>query len=342
MLDLAGPKFLPLRTFRDDNLLDAGSDPLLALLGALGAVGDGEGVVARLVLHPLGVDWSRKHQRRALVPALSLILNPAYQYQTRTLLWEGVALIPLLGLVAVGLQNRLWLREGHLLWAVLFYLAVAAGVVASVPLLVGLYRRATRHYDIRLIQENVSRAAYRAELHLTAIVPEGQGQDRAEALLLPLATAYHHHDLASGNARRDGGLVPGMPADPLALSSRRSFDPRMVLNTREVAALWRLPRGGEEVPLMERTGARLLLPLARGVRDGALVGTTTSYGEQREVRFPDDPLRQHHLYVAKTRMGKSTLMQQVVAYKLHRKAQGLDTVTPSCSLTPTATWCGRC
>jgi hypothetical protein len=28
-----GPEYLPLRTFRDDDLLDPGSDPLIALMG---------------------------------------------------------------------------------------------------------------------------------------------------------------------------------------------------------------------------------------------------------------------------------------------------------------------
>ena len=30
-----GPEYVPLRTFRDDDLLDPGSDPLIALMGAL-------------------------------------------------------------------------------------------------------------------------------------------------------------------------------------------------------------------------------------------------------------------------------------------------------------------
>ena len=34
-LRAVGPEYVPLRTFRDDDLLDPGSDPLIALLGAL-------------------------------------------------------------------------------------------------------------------------------------------------------------------------------------------------------------------------------------------------------------------------------------------------------------------
>ena len=34
-LRASGPEYVPLRTFRDDDLLDPGSDPFIALLGAL-------------------------------------------------------------------------------------------------------------------------------------------------------------------------------------------------------------------------------------------------------------------------------------------------------------------
>ena len=75
---------------------------------------------------------------------------------------------------------------------------------------------------------------------------------------------------------------------------------------------------------MERSGSRALLPSARGVKGGALVGRTTA-GNSREIRFPDDLLRRHHLYVARTRMGKSTLMHHIVSHKLREKAEGRET-----------------
>ena len=51
-------------------------------------------------------------------------------------------------------------------------------------------------------------------------------------------------------------------------------------------------------------------------------GTTT--GSAQKVHFPQDLLRRHHLYVARTRMGKSTLMEHVISHKLKRKAAGND------------------
>ena len=51
-----GPEYVPLRVFRDDDLLDPGSDPLIALMGALSDLNVGERVVARLMLRSLGPD----------------------------------------------------------------------------------------------------------------------------------------------------------------------------------------------------------------------------------------------------------------------------------------------
>ena len=60
----SGPAYAPLRTFRDRDLLDPGSDPLLALVGALGRVEAGERLVARLKLRALGPEWSRPYLAR--------------------------------------------------------------------------------------------------------------------------------------------------------------------------------------------------------------------------------------------------------------------------------------
>ena len=324
VLTLARQEFLPLRTFRDDDILDAGSDPLLAVLGALSNLSGEQRLGARLVLRSLGPSWSEQYQRKSLVPPMSPVMNPSYQYQTRPLKVEGIGMIILLGLIGLGLQNQIWLRDGMLIKAILLDTAVAAAVIAAVPLLWRWHRSASRIYDQKLMQEKISRPAYLAELHLTAILPEDEAERTAQDLLGALATAFHHYDHASGNAFKDGKLRAGTHEDPLAMVTYRPWRGRSVLNTREVATLWHMPRGGDEVPLLERSGARSIHPLARGIREGAPVGESVTGSSQRTVHFTGDLLRQHHLYVAKTRMGKSTLMQHVVAHKLKAKAMGQD------------------
>ena len=55
---------------------------------------------------------------------------------------------------------------------------------------------------------------------------------------------------------------------------------------------------------------------------GALIGTSPSPGgDERDVYFPPDVMVRHHLYAARTRMGKSTLMGHVAGYEMVRKAK---------------------
>ena len=85
-----GPEYVPLRTFRDDDLLDAGSDPLLAVIGSLSNLRPGERVLCRLLLRSLGPDWSQAHQQKAYKNPGYQRPDPSYTYQTRPLQLDGV------------------------------------------------------------------------------------------------------------------------------------------------------------------------------------------------------------------------------------------------------------
>ena len=178
--------------------------------------------------------------------------------------------------------------------------------------------------DPLLIKEKVSRIAFDAELQVVAVVPAGTGPQRAGELLERVAAAYRHFDNPAGARFKVGKVRPIMP-DPEMLhpAGPGLFGGRSVLGVREAACLWHPPGAGDETPLVERSGARALSSSAKGVRGGALVGDTTA-GAKREIRFPEDLLRRHHLYVAHTRMGKSTLMHHLVTHKLREKAEGRD------------------
>ncbi len=211
--------------------------------------------------------------------------------------------------------------------------AIALGAGLTLALAVGGWawqrwsRARNRIHDPLLVKEKVSRIAFDAEIEVVAVLPAMQPEDghkRAQELLDPVAAAYRHYDHPAGARFRVGKVRPVLP-QPSALhpSGPGLFGARSVLGVREVACLWHPPGARDETPLVERSGARVLLPSARDVRGGALVGETTA-GRPRPIRFPDDLLRRHHLYVARTRMGKSTLMRHLVAHKLEEKAEGRD------------------
>ena len=319
-----GPEYVPLRTFRDDDLLDPGSDPLIALMGALSALEDGERVVARLMLRSLGPDWSQPHLEKAHKRPGMEPREPAYTYQTKPLQMDGVTMA-VLGIGALAaLKGYLWVQDGEIWKAALLGTGTALGLLAGGWAWHRWKKARKRVEDPILIREKVSRIAFDAELQVTAILPETTRLQRAAELLGPVAAAYRHFDNPAGARFKVGGVRPITP-DPGMLhpSGPGLFGRRSVMGVREIACLWHPPGAGDETPLVERSGARALLPSAKGVRGGALVGDTTA-GKPRPIRFPDDLLRRHHLYVARTRMGKSTLMHHLVAHKMREKAEGRD------------------
>ena len=292
-------------------------------MGALSALYQGERVVARLLLRSLGPDWSQAHQVRAHRRAVPEVREPAYTYQTKPLQLDGVTMAVLGAGALAALKGYLWVQEGEFLKASLLGLGCVSGLTVAGW---GWWRwkqARSRVYDPILIQEKVSRIAFDAELQIVAVLPADTGQQRAKELLGPVAAAYRHYDNPAGARFKVSGVRPILPTDNLHPTGPGLFGRRSVLGVREAACLWHPPGAGDETPLVERSGARALLPSAKGVRGGALVGDTTA-GARREIRFPEDLLRRHHLYVARTRMGKSTLMHHIVSHKLMEKAEGRD------------------
>ena len=318
-----GPDYVPLRTFRDDDLLDPGSDPLLAVIGSLSALRPGERVLARLLLRSLGPDWSQSHQQKAFRNPGEQRPDPSYTYQTRPLQLDGVTMAVLGAGALAALRGYLWVQDGEFLKASLLGAGSILGLTVAGW---GWWRwkqARNRVHDPLLIKEKVGRVAFDAELQVVAVLPDSAGEQRAGEILEPVAAAYRHYDHPAGARFRVSDIGPVVPLANLHPAGPGLFGKRSILGVREVAALWHPPGERDETPLVERSGSRALLPPARSVSGGALVGDTTA-GTSQPIRFPEDLLRRHHLYVARTRMGKSTLMHHVVAHKLQEKAAGRD------------------
>ena len=323
-LRASGPEYVPLRVFRDDDLLDPGSDPLIALLGALSSLRPGERVVARLLLRSLGPDWSQGHQERAHRPAVREPHRDASTGDVRRHTQDGVAMAALaLGGLAF-FKGYQWWQAGETLKAIALGAGIALGLGVAGWAWARWKRSRNRVHDPLLIKEKVSRIAFEAELQVAAVLPAGDRRQRAKELLGQVAAAYRHYDHPAGARFRVGKVRAGLP-DPAAMHPPGPglFGARSVIGVREAACLWHPPGARDETPLVARSGARVLMPSARDVRGGALVGHTTT-GAPREIRFPDDLTRRHHLYTARTRMGKSTLMQHLVVHRMEEKAAGRD------------------
>ena len=322
-----GPEYASLRVFEDAALVEPGSDPLLALLGAFDGLGRDERLVARLRLRSLGPEWSRGHQERAHRPAVERPHHDASTSDVRRHTQDGVAMAAL-ALGGLGFfQGYRWWQGGE------EWKAIALGAGAALALALAGWARArwnrsrNRVYDPLLIKEKVSRIAFEADVEVVAVLPRLKpkvARQRAKELLEPVAAAYRQYDHPAGLRLKAGKVRPLLPdrgvMHPAAPGLLRG---RGVLGVREAAALWHPPGARDETPLVARSGAKVLLPSAREVSGGALVGATTA-GAPQQIRFPEDLLRRNHLYVARTRMGKSTLMENLVEHRLEEKAAGRD------------------
>ncbi|MDE2780251.1 MAG: type IV secretion system DNA-binding domain-containing protein [Chloroflexota bacterium] len=322
-LRAGGPEYVPLRCFRDEDLLDPGSDPLLAVIGALSSLRPGERIVSRLLLRSLGPEWSQAHQAKAHKRAVPDPRDPSYTYHTRPLQVDGVTMAVLGAGALAALRGYLWVQDGEIFKASLLGLGSILGMVLAGWAWWRWKQTRSRVYDPLLIREKVSRIAFDAELQLTAFLPAEAGEERAFDLLESVAAAYRHYDHPAGARFKAGKIKPLYPTAAIHPAGPGIFGKRSVLGVREASALWHPPGAGDETPLVERSGSRSLAPQPRNVRIGAPVGEAPG-SIPGDVHFSDDLLRRHHLYVARTRMGKSTLMQHVVAHKLREKAAGRD------------------
>ena len=324
-LRLQGPEYLPLRTFRDDDLLDQGSDPLISVIGSLSDLEEGERLVARMKLLSLGPDWSRAHLEKADRRPQPNPSSSPYNAETQIHRNDGVTMA-ILGLIALpSLMGYVWIQRGETWKAVLLGLGMVslASLVGWAWWRIKKARSGGKHQDPLLIKEKVSRIAYEAELEVTAVLSQHGTESRARELLRNAASAYRGYDNPAGASFKAGKVRPAVPATEPWPPRRGMWQSRNVLGVREAALLWHPLGAGDDLPMVARSGARVLFPSAKGVAGGAHVGDTAS-SRPRKIHFQDDLLRRHHLYVARTRMGKSTLMHHIVTHKLREKAAGRD------------------
>ena len=322
-LRLRGPEYLPLRTFRDEDLKEPGSDPLVSLIGAMSGLGEGERLVARIKLLSLGPDWARQHQQRAQHRQQSSQAGSAPDGQEQFQTKQAVSFV-ILGLTAlVGLRGYFWIRAGETWKAALLGLGVAAGLVVAGWALwrIKKFLSGDRLHDPLLIKEKVDRLAYDAQVEVVAVLSEHGDERRAREMLRNAALAYRGYDNPAGASFKSGKVRPVIPETEPFPPSRGMWQSRNVLGVRELASLWHPLGSGNQLAGVARAGSRMLSPSARAVSEGAYLGDTVD-SRPRRVHLPEDAIRRNQFLVARTRMGKSTVMNHVVTHLMREKAAG--------------------
>ena len=322
-LRLRGPEYLPLRTFKDDDLREPGSDPLISLIGAVSDLGEGERLVARIKLLSLGPEWARQHQERAQQRQQSAPANSPQNGQEQFNTKQAVSFV-ILGVTAlVGLRGYFWIRDGETWKAVLLGLGVAAGLALAgwAWWRIKKFLSGDRHQDPLLIKEKVTRLAYDAQVEVTAVLSEHGDERRAREMLRNAALAYQGYDNPAGASFKAGKVRPVIPEMEPFPPARGMWQSRNVLGVRELASLWHPLGSGNQLAGVPRSGSRILSPSARAVSEGVYLGDTVG-SRPRKIHLPEGSIRRNQFLVARTRMGKSTLMHHVVTHLMREKAAG--------------------
>ena len=112
-LRVRGPEYLPLRIFRDDDLLDQGSDPLISVIGSLSDLEERQRLVARMKLLSLRLDWSHSYQEKADPRPRPDPSHSPHNADAQRHRSDGVT-AAILGLIALQCrQGYLWMQRGE-------------------------------------------------------------------------------------------------------------------------------------------------------------------------------------------------------------------------------------
>ena len=191
----SGPDQVPLRPFRDDDIVHEGSDPMLAVVGAVSSLRPGERIVSRLMLRSLGPQWSAGHlaeeQHRSALRAPGL-------EQSKVNHGEIIRLVLLAGGAFVGIRTWQYWQDGDYVRAIALASGAALAVLTAAILWARIKGKSPKAFDPQLVREKVSRTAFDGKVQLTAFVSQKDGKRRAAELLSDVATAYQHYDNAAG------------------------------------------------------------------------------------------------------------------------------------------------
>ena len=336
-LTVVGEAFLPLKLPERERSGRSASDPLRIAMSAMTDVGSGERMVARLTLSGLPTNWALAHRERGLSGPGSANQQMADNIRENSMNSSSMgglslsAIAPVAALAPLGYMAYTAYEAGEMMQAAAYGVGgVALSVIVAV--LFAKYRRrspdATFHDPI-LVRTRTEGVAFEARLELTAVLPAGESYHRAADLLNGLTSAYQAYNHPMGSRLVPGEIEERIPdpdlVEPPVPPRRKLFgkaQARSIIGVREAAALWRPLDASYDTPSLKAGMARTLSASGHMTSgQGALVGQTTA-GAPMPVTLPEDTLRRHAFLVAKTRMGKSTFMQHVGAYKLREKAEG--------------------
>jgi hypothetical protein len=293
-------------------------EPLAGVLAAATAAGRGDvRVVGQVVLGgPPRPSWATGVQARASRSSQRLPVDRREAAGTSLLPFVALA-----GVGAAGMQGYDWYQAGDHLPLIVGGSVVAAGL----PIGAFVWSRVLRSREpltAMIAEQKLAFPAFTAHVRLIVVGPRDR-TDAIDDIRDRVSAAYTAFEHPAGNRLR-AGRPRNSGAQPATLvgAARGSA----VFNAAELAALWHLPDLTSGQPIATKPGGRRFLPAGDATERGSRVGMSRHHGQAVPVHLPHGALYRNHLVVAKTRRGKSTLLQHIAGHLMQEIASRRERV----------------
>ena len=241
-----------------------------------------------------------------------------------------------------------WWNDGRII-EVIVYGVAGLGCVLILGFLAwrfGLFdkKETVSFHDPDEVAVRISGSAFRVEVQTLALLEGGDGSVRLRAvrLLEGVVSAYRGFDnplgcrfAVEGLKRLRAGAVQSKDEDGVGErllvfsdderngGKRKKSDAAGIVGVREAAAFWHLPGESAEIHSLERSQSKRLSPSIAATGSGCLVGEAwEADGGRRLVFLPPEVTGSHFFLIARTRMGKSTMMAHFAGDRMMEKAEG--------------------
>ena len=315
----------------------------------------------RLIIRPAAEDWNAPWQKKMQKRRDGEDRNPkAGGGRVDTGPSTGT-LAAALGAAGFLAGNYLLLDSHNYYGLVLFNVGSLAALAGGVFLMKKFGGNANRSYmDEELVEAKLKSLAFWSELQVVRIYNRDVDVGKARLSLEQVMDCLRGFDDPAGNSWAGGKIREFSGDDVISGTSRRHpfvsrgvveeeaedeskekdlvignevlswIEPkqarRTALSSREVASLWHLPLGSEEMASMERTASGVRIPYLAdlsvvGGDSGPLVGMA---GHNQKIHLPESSIEKHAIILGRSGVGKSTMIKHVLAHKFERKADGKD------------------
>ena len=327
--------WMPLKTFSGKALAEPGADPLAGILAAMEPLGSGERCIAQLALVRAPEHWISRYIRKSVEHPLQGERDAALRdRKPMTDTAEGLKTFLLVGGAFGLLLGYRW----YLMHAWVSIVLLLLGLVATG---IGLLWWKIKHgrqeiYDMKVISEKLARQAFYTSLRVIVIGTHATStQEQLQTHLKRIEVAYRQFTLASANslaltrersvtARQKQATRLTSPAHafpywhPLLLLMHAGAPSPDIWNGLELSGAFHLPQALTDLPLVQRLSVKHLLAspeIAHQIEQAsapmppALIGYSRHRGYAVPVYLPYETLFSHKFLIARSRYGKSTLIQ---------------------------------